>query len=143
MIIDLWKSCFGDSEDEITYFINNVKNADCLAYFENDVPISMMFLVDCCVNNENGRYVYAACTDNRYRGRGIMTKLLEYAKHLDYSFLCLIPAEDSLEKYYCERGFNKKLDVSELEFEQTDEINEYLLEGYKLTFPKALMFKGE
>ena len=136
-IIHLWREAFGDSEEEIEFFIYNVKNAKCLMYYEGENEASMMYLVDCTVNGEKYSYVYAACTLKDYEGRGYMTKLLNYA-FLNHIKLCLIPANESLIDFYSKRGIDNKFPIEDIKFQQIPEIEEYLFEGYTLKEPTAL-----
>jgi len=138
-IILLWNSVFGDSVEEILFFIENAKNSECLASYEKNQIASMLYLVDCSINGKKGKYIYAACTKREYEGRGLMSKLISYAKGLDYDYLCLIPASDSLIDFYKKRGFEKETEIKNLSFYQSEEIKEYLLEGYKLSEPKVLI----
>ena len=144
-IIPLWKEAFGDSKEDIIFFTDNVRNAECIAYYTENGIASMMFLVDCKVGEENAKYIYAACTYRKYKGQGYMSELLRYvADRLtkDYK-LCLIPAGDPLIEFYGKRGFEIKVPVESIEFSQIPEIKEYLLEGFELTVPCALVYKGE
>lgn len=138
-IVSLWKNVFGDTEEEILFFIENAKNADCLALYKEKKIASMLFLVDCSINGKEGKYIYAACTKKEFEGRGLMTKLLDASKKFDYDFLCLIPASDSLVDFYNKRGFDMKAEIDALSFNQSDEIKEYLLEGFSLTEPQVLI----
>ena len=142
-IIRLWKEAFGDSKEDILYFTDHAVDAECLACYEKDDICSMLYLVDCCYRDEKGKYIYAACTAEKAKGNGYMTQLLRHTFNLGYRFICLIPAEDSLITYYENRGFQKHISIDEIQFEQTDPIKEYLLEGYQLTEPIALLYKGE
>ena len=137
-IIRLWQQAFGDSDEEILYFIDNVKDAKCLAYFVGSEAVSMMYLVDCIADGINASYIYAACTLDKYKGRGYMSKLIEHC--IDGgSTVCLIPAEDSLINFYSSRFISRKIAIESIEFEQTPEILEYLFEGYNLSSPTALI----
>ena len=133
-IIRLWKEAFGDSEEDILFFLDNA-NYESLGCFENEKLVSMLFLI----GSSLGEYIYAACTDKKMQGKGYMSELLNYCKD-NYSSLCLIPASDSLEKYYFDRGFKSWCSIEELSFSESDEICEYLFEGYKLTEPKVLRY---
>ena len=135
-IIDLWQEAFGDSREEILYFIDNLKNGKCIGILKNDELASMFFLVKC----NFGNYIYAACTRKKHRGGGYMTELLDYAKS-DESPLCLIPASDSLVDFYYKRGFTKRARIEDIRFDECDGIKEYLLEGYSLTDPQAMIYK--
>ena len=138
-ITRIWKKVFGDSEEDILFFLENCKNARCIARFEKERIASMLFLVNCSVGGKSGAYIYAACTEKELEGRGFMTSLLDYSKTLGYAYLCLIPANDALIDYYKKRGFTETADISGLEFNETDEIKEYLFDGYELTEPKLMI----
>jgi GNAT superfamily N-acetyltransferase len=142
-IVRLWNEAFGDSKEDIMFFINNVKNAKCLSYYDKNNIASMLFLVECCVDGVNGEYIYAACTEKKSRGFGYMTELLNYAKKHCKSFVCLIPANKSLINYYNQRGFDIELSIDAVQFDESKEIKEYLFEGCELDKPIALMYKGE
>ena len=141
-IIEVWQEAFGDSKEEILFFVNNVKNADCIGYYIEGKIASLMYLVECKAEGIKSNYIYAACTLNKYRGRGYMTKIIEYAKE-KYDSVCLIPASDSLVDYYSDRGLDIKISINSIQFNQEAEIEEYLFEGYKLSEPCALFFRGE
>ncbi len=136
-IAALWQQAFGDSYHEIMFFIANVKNARCLMAYEGEKPVSMMYLVPCRINGEAYSYIYAACTLQAYEGKGYMTRLLAYCREQNWN-VCLIPASDTLVDFYKKRGLEIPVPIEDLEFEQTDEIMEYLLEGYELSSPAAL-----
>ena len=138
-IIRLWQEAFGDSREDIIFFVNNAKNTKCLACFDGEIMMSMMFLVQCSIKGKNGLYVYAACTDKRFRGQGCMSALLKYAKDYTDGFVCLIPADKALIDYYYPRGYTKSADTKDLQFEQCDEIKEYLFEGCTLDEPFVMI----
>lgn len=140
-IIKLWQNAFKDKREEILFFVDNVKDAECLAYYKNSEIASMMYLVKCTVNGSEFRYIYAACTHSKYKGRGYMTELIDYAKKV-YRNLCLIPANDGLIYFYSKRGITDKTRIENIKFNQSEEIKEYLFEGYDLSEPAALIFKG-
>lgn len=144
-IIPLWQEAFGDTENEINFFIDNCRHAKCLAYYINNEIASMLYLVNCKLDGNNALYIYAACTAEKYRGQGIMTKLIEYCikQYSKQYLICLIPASDTLVDYYSERKICNKADIASLVFNESEEICEYLFEGYKLTDPKALYYKEE
>ena len=70
-----------------------------------------------------------------------MSSLIEFSAELDTQYLCLIPANDSLINFYSKRGFSKSAEISSLEFDEEDEIKEYLFEGYKLSNPKIMIYE--
>lgn len=135
-IIKCWKEAFGDSDEDILFFIDNAKDAKCLAFYENDKITSMLYLVDSSL----GKYIYAACTLKKYQGKGYMSQLLEYCKY-NFKKVSLIPANVGLIKYYEDRGLTVREDIETLIFNQIDEINEYLFEGCELEHPFIMSYE--
>lgn len=77
--------------------------------------VSMLFAMDVSIDNKRGKYVYAVATNEKYRGKGYMRRLLdevsdEFSK--DYSFLCLRPMDDGLFNFYEKLGFERKFTKS-------------------------------
>ena len=137
--IYLWNKVFGDSEDEISFFIENSKHAESITYYRDHKIASMLCLVECSVDGVKGKYIYAACTDPKYQRSGFMSELISRAKEKTENFLCLIPANEGLIDFYKKRGFNKEIEIENISFDETPEIQEYLFEGYELKNPKALI----
>ncbi len=143
-IVALWNEAFGDSPDEIMFFINNLKNGYCLGCYEGGRLVSMLYLVSCCCEGRRAQYVYAACTLKQYRGMGYMKVLLDYCKSECKNGFCLIPADKGLAEYYCLNGINKQICINSISFDESDEICNYLFDGCELEAPFGLMFiKGE
>ena len=142
-VVPIWAETFGDSKDDIVFFCNNIRDAECIAYFDADTVVSMLFLIKCKLSGSDSYYVYAASTFKAYQNKGYMSKLLEYC--IDkYKNVCLIPADETLIEYYKKRGFLFIYSVDELEFDQCEQlINEYLFEGCSLNNPIVLGNKGE
>ena len=136
-IVKLWQEAFGDSTEDIEFFIDNVRDAKCLMYFEEGSPASMLYLVKCKAEGSDSNYIYAACTLSEYKGRGCMSKLINYCFDNGIE-VCLIPANDGLIEFYTKRRISHKFSINDIKFEQIPEIEEYLFEGYKLTIPTAL-----
>lgn len=140
-IVNIWKQAFGDSEEDILYFIENCNNKSCLGFFENEILVSMMYLVDCICDGEKSKYVYAACTLENMQKKGIMSKLLDYCKENFKSF-CLIPADEGLVDFYYQRGLIEKTETANLSFDEVAEIKEYLFEGCELNKPFVMKYIG-
>lgn len=141
-IISLWKEAFGDSNEDILFFVNNLKNGECLAIYDDDEQIvSMLYFVDCRIDGVESKYIYAACTSKKCRSNGSMTQLLEWCKN-NYNNICLIPANDGLIDFYKKRDFQKEIDIASITFDESDAIKEYLFEGCELEKPFALQYKG-
>lgn len=141
-VISLWQEAFGDSREDIEYFLNNCKNKTAVGFFEDEKLVSMLFLVDCNVDNTPSKYIYAACTLNSYKKQGIMSKLLSFTQS-NFKSIVLIPADESLVGFYKKRGFSKAAGLENLIFDETESIKEYLLEGCELEKPFLLWFKKE
>lgn len=141
-VYDLWSEAFGDTNEDIKFFLDNCNHKTCVGYYKNNRLVSMLFLVDCSVHDIKSKYVYAACTLKSCRSLGLMTKILDYCKSNNDN-ICLIPANDALIDYYNKREFSIKISINDIKFSETDEIKEYLLEGYALSEPCALMYKGD
>lgn len=130
-IISLWQECFSDEKEYICFFLNNCKS-ECLGAIENGKLVSMLFLLDGFMKNYTVRYIYAACTLKKYRGRGLMGKLIDASKLLcaeaNYGAVFLVPGEDSLYDYYSKFGFIPQFRRSVIELENsnlnTDLLNE-------------------
>lgn len=140
-IIKLWQQAFGDSKEDVLFFLEKCANKSCLCYYDG-MLCSMLFLVDCSVNGEDFKYIYAACTSEKCRKKGYMSKLLEYCQS-KYSNLLLIPADENLVNFYSNRDFKHKIEINNILFNECQEIKEYLFEGCSLKNPFALAFKGE
>lgn len=142
-IVPLWSEAFGDSREDIVFFIDNIRNGVCLAEFQNDKAVSMLYLVDCCLNSQQAHYVYAACTDSKSRKKGYMAGLIKYCID-NYDRVCLIPADEHLVNYYNKLGLVFKHSVDDLKFNECRElIDEYLYAGCSLDSPVVLANKGE
>lgn len=145
-IVSLWCSVFKeDSREDAEFFIDNIKHSVCLGYFSDEKLVSMLFLVDCKYSDLKGRYVYAVCTAEEFRRKGFSTCLIEKAKEYMNDFLWLIPANDSLFGFYKKTGFEMKLfsDKSyenRIEFNESDEIIDYLYSGSDYDFPKGMVY---
>lgn len=146
-IISLWSAVFGDSREDIEFFLNECKNKSCLGFFDNGKLASMLFLVDCKYAQYNGQYIYAVCTAEEHRNKGYSSRLISEAKKHMHEFLWLIPANDGLFEFYSKHGFKTKLFSKGnfeniIAFNENDEITEYLYEGSEYEFPKGMIFSA-
>lgn len=109
-LIELWHNVFGDSYSYIELIFNK-KYEDsilCFAELEDGEAISAFYLLKnkLYYNSKiyNGFYLYAAATDKKSRGKGVMAKLINeaqlYCKENGYDFISLVPSEESLYGYY-------------------------------------------
>ncbi len=110
----LWADTFGDNEEYINLLFDyDYTPAECFAEISDGEVISVLYLLKGHIvaegNAFEGRYLYAAATDVKHRGKGIMAKLIkeaqEYVKKNKLSFICLVPADEGLYGYYARFGF--------------------------------------
>lgn len=142
-ILALWQEAFGDTEEDVRFFIDNCKNKSVLTLSVNNELCAMLFLVDSAVKGAEYKYIYAACTFKKHRGKGYMSALLRYAANAYHNVL-LIPADNELVWYYKKRDFNRIIEINDIKFNECSEIKEYLFEGCSLKEPFALAFvKGD
>lgn len=117
-IISLWHQCFGDGRDYIEFFFDNCPNKICLGSFENGKLASMLFLLNGKIGGLSCKYLYAACTAEEYRCRGIMGRLIGYAKDFCRSqgvdCIFLVPSSESLYGYYEKFGFSPMMKRAEM-----------------------------
>ena len=144
-IISLWSAVFGDSREDVEFFLDGCKNYLCLGLFVDGALVSMLFLVNCKYAQYNGQYIYAVCTAEEFRNKGYSSSLISEAKKHMGDFLWLIPANDGLFEFYSKHGFETKLYSNgefdkQIKFEENDEIIEYLYEGSDYEFPKGMIY---
>lgn len=143
LLYSLWQEAFGDTQEDIQFFIDNCCHKSVLTLYDGNRLCSMLFLVDAAVNGKEYKYIYAACTSEQFRGKGYMSALLNYVTKA-YNNVLLIPADEALVTYYRKRNFDKIIKINDIEFNECSEIKEYLFEGCSLDKPIALAFiKGE
>ncbi len=109
----LWQRCFGDSESSIWEFW---KIFDRISVFvaRDKTPVAMLCALpvaffDECGEAYSASYLYAICTDDAYRGRGICAKLMTNAedalKKEGNDFAFLTPASETLFDFYKKMGY--------------------------------------
>ena len=111
----LWKEAFSDEDAYIKLFFETVykKDVTVFAELDNDRIVSALYLMPSFIKNKdtllNGFYLYAAATAKKYRGKGIMARLITEAQNFAAAegkvFISLVPGEDYLYSYYEKFGF--------------------------------------
>lgn len=113
-IITLWKEAFGDTKEDICFFLDaHFKPENTVVNDFDEKITSVLFLLDGFMHINDcdypSYYLYAACTLKEYRGRGQMAELLDFATKTAQNrkkyFICLKPAEESLFDYYSRFGY--------------------------------------
>ncbi len=112
---NLWQASFYDSQDFLQlYFSSIISKADIFVIKYRNIICSMLYGIPyiCRWGNQQISFSYWAglATNSQYRGKGLMTKLMqdaiEFYSKGDIPFVALIPADMSLVQYYREKGFD-------------------------------------
>lgn len=113
----IWRMAFSDTDEFInTFFRTMNKDGYTLVSRESGVAVSSAFLLEAqfVIKGKpySAYYFYAAATHPNYRGRGHMAAIINEAEKLaterGIDFIILVPAEESLYKYYAKFGFETK-----------------------------------
>ena len=108
--IKIYKDAFGSSEPFDTMLFEGF--GDCIHTVQREGKIvSMLFKLPCELEfggkSEKIYYIYAAATDDEYRGRGYMSALIRDVAKKSADPLFLKPATKELEGFYEKIGFKK------------------------------------
>lgn len=108
----LWQACFGDTEAEVQRFWDAA--FDKIQVFcarEGKKILAMLCvlptqLIDECGESRSCGYFYAVCTASEARGKGLCTKLMQYAeKNCGCDYASLVPASEELFAFYEKMGY--------------------------------------
>ena len=123
-------NCFEEIVPNFKKFMDGVKNSKIFGIFdENKNLVSHLFVVDGEYQGSPIKYIFAACTLEKYRKKGRMTALLSYCKQ-NYDKICLVPASKNLEEFYKKNGFTGRCEIKEIKFhDQESYIHNYLSWG--------------
>ena len=108
---ELWTACFdGPPGYADFYYSRRFVPEDTLVWREEGGrPVSMMTLMRVRQGGQDGAYVYAVATLPAFRGRGLMTRLDQWAQEVirqrGWSFSVLVPAEPALFPMYEKLGY--------------------------------------
>lgn len=121
-IVDLWRTCFGDSEAFISLYFDRVYQDENTLTLERDgrivsalqmLPYTMTYLG----TEIQVAYISGACTAPEYRGQGLMRQLLQEAfevmRERHVTLTALIPADPWLFDYYRVQGYTEAFDYTE------------------------------
>ena len=121
----LWLACFEEREDAADLFFNRNISA-CHAYAAEDsgTVVAALYLIDCTLNGFQAHYLCGAATLKRYRKRGIMSALIEYAledaQNRGDRYSLLLPANEALYRFYARLGYRPDCYVKTAVFETAD-----------------------
>jgi GNAT superfamily N-acetyltransferase len=132
-IINIWHNCFlEDSERFVNVFLNTCFAFDrCLLWEQNGKPVAMLHLLPHIIKTHNKdyktQYLYAAATLPEYRSQGIMGKLMQAAEQdgiqNGYEYTVLLPATQSLYKFYEANGFTTAFNVKKAQVTRKELLN--------------------
>ncbi len=110
----LWMQIFGDSKEAIDYYFSHRhQNQNMLVYEEEGTILGMLTMLPVEISfgkeNGSGRYIYAVATEQKHRGQGISTKLMDYCHEFmennRETAAVLAPASEGLFAFYQKRGY--------------------------------------
>lgn len=115
-LVGLWIRSFGDERKTAEDFYR-LSESKTLAAKDGGKIVGMINLVPTELSEDGktvrGAFIYAACVEAEYRGRGIFRELNayaeKYAKENSYAFIMLIPANDGLFPMYKKLGYTKEV----------------------------------
>ncbi len=129
-IKNLMNSVFGDEEPFLNRFFNLFYQDNVLIVEANNCIVSMAFLLPNNIMIQGQllpiTYLYACATHAEYRGKGLMSRIIEKA----YEDVCkrgevgliLLPANESLYHYYENLGFKNSFFFDEILFSHKENI---------------------
>ena len=109
----LWCRCFGDTEHDVSEFWKIFDNITVFIARDKS-PVSMMCALpvtyfDECGQAQRASYLYAVCTHEDYRGKGLCRNLTAFAEKTlakqGSQFACLVPASEKLFDFYQKLGY--------------------------------------
>ena len=113
-MMGLWKETFHDSEEYVNLIFNACYDPALVEYETagNDLISALMgipYEFGGAEGRIRGLYLCGLATKNKFRGKGIMTRLLERinrrAANLGFAFTFLIPSSERLARWYASRGY--------------------------------------
>lgn len=130
----LFMESFSASFEETENFFNNkFKLENCCICLNNKELVSALHLFDTYIF-KNGKkypvcYVYAVSTFKKYRNRGYMSRLIEFAHKVALKsgakYLFLSPSSESLYSFYEKLGFKSFFKIREVNF-KFNELKKYV-----------------
>lgn len=139
---EIWKLCFGDSDEYIDFFYTNLYKADAAMVLLQDEEISAMLtmipikIVAPDNQSLSSTMLYAIATHPEYRHRGFATQLIAFThRYLEAEkskFSVLVPADKQLFEFYRKLGYTEAFYIRELQI--TLENFSGLIKGVACTF---------
>lgn len=106
----LWQRAFGDSEAFAHFVFTRYAGCRHIHIAQEDGKFAaMLCAIPGMIGQRRGVYLYGLATEPAYRGRGVMTALMDCACHAERTkggrFALLVPNGGPLFTYYAKRGF--------------------------------------
>lgn len=139
----LWETSFDDSKESLDFFFKNtVSPGRVLAVFEENKPISALYMLESEILTDkkaySAYYIYAVCTQPDYRGKGLMKslflELFKVAESRNVDYLFLVPEEKYLFNIYEKLGFRNGFSYSGKLVFKKDFQNLQKINNQKLTY---------
>ncbi len=128
-IMEIFQVSFKETDENLNFFFNHkFKNNNCVVCKDNNKIVAFLNMFDTKLvgvkSLEKANYIYAAATHPLYRKNGYMSKLIIYSNMLaesrGHKYSTLLPATDSLYKYYQKLGYINFFKSQFLELNQTE-----------------------
>lgn len=104
----LWLSCFDEDVTAVNLIFDSDLFDGCCAVVDDRI-VSALYLVKGTLNGEKSHYLCGASTDESFRGKGIMSRLIDFAlddaKNDGDIYSLLFPANDGLYGFYAKLGY--------------------------------------
>ena len=129
----LWLNIFFDDDEKtVDVFLENVfENEKGVGAFCEDKLIAMILFLNSKIiskdKKNNSVYFYAVCTDEKYRNKGVMKNLFEFAcevtKAQGFEICFLVPENEGLFNMYEKFSFKRTISYEEKCFNRVDIYN--------------------
>lgn len=141
--MNLWRTCFGDSEAFIHLYFDRVyKDENAMTIEKDGKIVSALLIVPYTMTYWGSEisvgYISGVCTAPKERGQGLMRQLLrktfEEMERREIAISALIPAEPWLFEYYRKQGYTEAFDYS---------METYIRPNTSIQFPKITVIRPE
>ena len=149
---ELFTEAFGDEDFKALFFAKGYSPSRCLGAYDGEL-LAALHWFDCTLMGEKAAYIYGIAAFQAQRGRGIGSELIrgavEKLQELGYRQILLVPAGESLFRYYERFGFQSVSTIREMEIGAGEAlpirrltVSEYAAARRKLLPERALLQEG-
>lgn len=121
---ELWKICFGDEDDYIDFYFDNMYKQEQTAVLLWDEEIVAMatMIPAALVMEDNKRFdlsmLYAIATHPKFQGKGFSSQIMDfchaYLENQNQDMSILVPAQESLFGFYEKKGYQDGFYIREV-----------------------------